>query len=364
MAELFLYLPEDLSSPWDWFLSGTSESGQAVTTQQKNELVSLGHAKLIAVIAGTQVTTKIHTLGKLNQKQLQQAAGFSIEEELAVSLENTHLAFSNHENRLAIISKPVLADLLAELSKCGLSPDVIFADYESIKAGEDYLLNGHVISASDDGSGYTIDANLLPHFKAEGKPQPIPISPISFLQKVSDAYLAEHGAINLRQGEFKKNAGFSTGRLKRSIWLAVACATLFVGVNLGQGFYYQHKTKAVHAKINDMYMQIFPDTPIPKKPVLSVLKAQSKQKVTQGDGFIELSAILAKSVQDVEGIELVSLGYDKGRSQISLSVIYKSFDDVERLKSAVARHGGSFTESGTRQSNAGLVGDAILRVAS
>ena len=318
---------------------------------------------------GMDVLTKQHELVGLNKKQLVQAAGFHMEDELAVSLESTHLAFDEDTNRIAIIAKSKLESTIAELGIAGLYPDIICADYDSLQTDENYLVEGRLVTSNSDGVGHSIEKELASEFIADefmsaNENSPSPVTSAQFLQKISQAYVSGHRAINLRQGEFSKQTSFASGRLKRSIWLAAACTVLFVGFNLGQGLFFKQKTKAVNAQITEIYSQIFPDTDVPKNPTLTVLKAQAERKSVGGETFITLSSILARSISDVDGVELVSLGYDKGRAHISLSIIYNSFDDVEKLKAAVARNGGSFLESGTRQSNSGLVGDAILKVAS
>jgi type II secretory pathway component PulL len=70
---------------------------------------------------------------------------------------------------------------------------------------------------------------------------------------------------------------------------------------------------------------------------------------------------LAKSVEEIDNVEISSLRYDKARGQLNLSIIYGSFEDTEKLKTAVRKNGGVFTEGGTRQSGEGLTGDAVLR---
>ena len=347
---------------WDW--CAEDAHGRAVSSQQKSKLASKAYNKIIVVIPGMDVLTKQHELVGLNKKQLVQAAGFHMEDELAVSLTQTHLAFDEDTNRIAIIAKSKLESTIAELGISGLYPDIICADYDSLQAGENYLVEGRLVTSGSDGLGHSLEKELASEFMSANENSPSPITSAQFLQKISQAYVSGHRAINLRQGEFSKQTSFANGRLKRSMWLAFACTVLFVGFNLGQGLFFKQKTKAVNAEITEIYRQIFPDIDVPKNPVLTVLKAQAERKSVGGETFITLSSILARSINDVEGVELVSLGYDKGRAQISLSIIYNSFDDVEKLKAAVARNGGSFLESGTRQSNSGLVGDAILKVAS
>jgi len=137
---------------------------------------------------------------------------------------------------------------------------------------------------------------------------------------------------------------------------------VFVGANVFQGMSALRKTQAIQEQMAGIYAQIFPGLPVPKNPALAVIRAQTDAKTANKQVFIKLSALLATSAQNVSGVEMSSLRYDAARQQLSLSIRYSGFDDVEALKRAVAKNGGIFTESGTRQSGSGLNGDAVLRL--
>ena len=365
MSDLVLLLPSDMSQPWEWMLSATREQGRAISTEQKSDLAQGNHTRIIAVIAGMNVITKKHMLGNLQKKQALQAVGFSIEEELATSLSNTHIAFAEDGDRIAVISKTSLDDTITSLEDAGLTAGIICADYDSIQDAAEFLYGGRFVKKNSDQLGYSIEQDVASFILDKDKKLPHNItSAAQFLNTIIDNISEGYTPINLLQGEYDKRTHVTLGEFKRSAWLAVACSAIFLVLFLGQGLYFNQKTNQAKTKINTIYTQLFPDKAVPKNPVVSVLRAQASANQSKGELFLRLSSILALSTKDLGGIEIVSLGYDKNRSQLSMSIIYSGFDDVEKLKMAIAKHGGVFLESGTRQNDTGLVGDAVLKEAS
>ena len=131
-------------------------------------------------------------------------------------------------------------------------------------------------------------------------------------------------------------------------------------MNLGTGYNYARKTATLNAQASAIYTKLFPGSEVPKNPALAVIRAQAAGNAQGGEGFIQTSAILALSVKQVQGVEISSLRYDKSKAQLNLSILYDSFEDVERLKQAAAKNGGVFTEGGTRQDGDRLSGNAVL----
>ncbi|PHR93169.1 MAG: hypothetical protein COA69_04250 [Robiginitomaculum sp.] len=364
MSDLILLIGETEDQPWDWALSGTDTYGQALGIDDKSALSTLKYDRLIAVIPGMQVVAKLHTLETLNEKQKRQAAGFSIEDELAAPLGATHIAFDSKTARLLVIAKQTLAKIVTDLETAGLSPDIVCADYDMFEEGAEFSYNERVVQSGINGLGFAIETELALHILDGSQTLPASLSGTQVLRRIMDSLRAGHMPVNLRQGEFVKRSSLAGSGAKRIGWLAAACILAFVTLNIGQGLVYAQKTKAAKTEMDKIFVELFPDSPKPANPVVSVLRAQAENKAVAGEEFIRLSTILAASVKQVEGVEIVSLGYDEGRGQLSLSVLYNSFDDVERLKTVIATHGGVFTESGTRQNDTGLAGDAILRGAS
>ncbi|MBL4853974.1 MAG: hypothetical protein JKY25_07005 [Robiginitomaculum sp.] len=362
MADLILIFGSLPTAPWEWGLTPSGEAGLAETDAQKTDLKALDFNRLIVVLPGQQVVIKPHTLGKLNNKQMQQAAGFSIEDELGASLENSHIALDANSDRLAVVSNHVIENTIAALAEYGLSADIICADYDSFSVADSFSYENRIVQRTGSGLGFTIDTNLASSVLNAEQSIPPQIDTARFLQKINTALQAGHRPINLRQGIFAKRSKHGTRKFKRSMILTAGIVAVFVGANIFQGMSALRKTQAIQEQMAGIYTEIFPGQDVSKKPALAVIRAQSDAKTANQQVFIKLSALLAASAQKVSGVEVSSLRYDAARQQLSLSIRYSGFDDVEALKLAVSTNGGIFTESGTRQSSDGLSGDAVLRL--
>ncbi len=362
MTALVILVGEKPGSAWQWGVSSDGQAGLATTDRQKAALKSLDFKRLMVVLPGQQVVIKLHTLGTLSDKQKHQAAGFSIEDELASPLENNHIALDTHSDRLGIVASHVMENIIAELAKYDLSPDIICADYDSISGVDSFVYQDRMIQRSDNGLGYSAETGLATVLLDKGQALPRQIDGQAFLRKIHAALQAGHMPINLRQGIFARREKFGIQKFKRSLVLAATIVLVFAGSNILQGVSALRKTQDIKAEIVEIYTQIFPNKKVPKNPALAVIRAQADAKTKTKQWFIELSALLATSAQNVPGVEISSLRYDATRQQLNLSIRYSGFDDVEALKRAVASHGGIFTESGTRQSGEALLGDAILRL--
>ena len=362
MSDLIIIIGANASDPWEWGLTATGQAGRAATDAEKSALKSHTFHRLIAVIPGQQVATKLHTLGQLNDKQKRQAAGFSIEDELAASLDDSHIALDASGARLAVVANNVLDNLIAEMNEHGLAPDIICADYDSFENADSFTYEGRIIQRAGNGLGFAVETELAGAVLDTGQNIPPTINAERFLQKIATALQAGHTPINLRQGDYTKRGKAGLGKYKRSGLIAASILLAFIVGNVIQGYSTGQKTADLKAQMGEIYAEIFPNKGVPDNPAFAVIRAQADAKASNKQEFVKLSALLASSIIKVEGVEVASMRYDAAKSQLSLSINYSSFDDVERLKQAIATIGGSFAESGTRQSGDGLSGDAVLRL--
>lgn len=362
MSDLIVIIGQKPDAAWEWGLTATGQAGRADSDTEKAALKALNFRRVVAVIPGQQVTMKLHTLGQLNDKQKRQAAGFSIEDELADSLDDSHIALDKGSERLAVIATHVMNDLLDEMSEHGLSPDIICADYDSFENTDSFTYADRIIQRAGNGLGFAVETDLAGAILDAGQNIPPAIDVERFLQKIATALQAGYTPINLRQGAYIKRSHTGFGRFKRSGMLAAGIALAFVASNIFLGYNTSRKTAALKTRMAEIYTEIFPAQAVPENPARAVKRALEDAKTRNKQQFIKLSALLANSVRKVEGVEVESMRYDVSKAQLSLSINYSSFDDVERLKLATAANGGAFAESGTRQNGDGLSGDAILRL--
>ncbi len=248
------------------------------------------------------------------------------------------------------------------MNEHGLAPDLVCADYDSFENADSFTYEGRIIQRAGNGLGFAVETELSEAILDAGQNIPPEIDAERFLQKIATALKAGHGPINLRQGQYIKRSTAGLAKYKRSGLIAAGILLAFIGGNVFQGYNTGQKTAALKAQISEIHTEIFPGKDVPDNPALAVIRAQAALKSGNQQEFVKLSALLASSIQKVAGVEVASLRYDAAKSQLSLSINYSSFDDVERLKQAAAANGGAFAESGTRQSGDGLSGDAILRL--
>jgi len=361
VSDLIIIIGDNPNTAWEWRLTATGEAGRAQTDAEKTALSTKSFRRLLVVIPGQKVVTKLHTLGNLSDKQKRQAAGFSVEDELAANLDDSHIALDD-DTRMAIVANRFMENITTEMSVHGLSPDIICADYDSFANTDSFTYAGRIIQRAGNGLGFAIEMDLAEAVLDAGQALPPQIDSERFLQKIATALAAGHTPINLRQGQFSKSNLNGIASFKRSALLAAAIALAFIGTTVFQGMNTGRKTADLRAQMKTIYTDIYPGADIPDNPALAILRAQADLKSGNKQVFVKLSALLAQSIKDVKGVEISSLRYDAAKGQLSLSIQYSSFDDVEKLKSAVTTSGGIFAESGTRQNGEGLSGDAVLRL--
>ena len=369
MGNLILIMGMTPEANWSVYETESGEIIYAQSDADKSALRDKKFSRLIVILPGEYVAIKPHTLGALGARQKLQAAAYAVEDELAASLEETHIALDPHSDRMAIVSKPILQGYLEALQSFGLYPDCAFANFELLGGDEQVVLDGHLLVHSDNGLGYAIETELAPHVLDAGQDLPAEISLPDYLGQVLHT-LGEggkgqgHRPVNLLQNSFQTRRQPGIRATRRILSLAAAVLIAFLVVNIGQGLYTAKKTRQVRTQIEQIYKEVFPGQKIPANPLAALRKAKSRQGRTDRQTFLTLSSILFKGLEDIQGIDLDSLRYDADRGELSVSIRYPDFEAVEKLKKAVSAAGGVFVENGTRQSARGLMGDAVVRLGS
>ena len=60
--------------------------------------------------------------------------------------------------------------------------------------------------------------------------------------------------------------------------------------------------------------------------------------------------MLAGAVEDNEGVDVQAMRYDRGQSELQVSIAFKSYGDLTQLKDRIIASGGAVQEGGSRQS--------------
>jgi len=232
MSDLIILTSTDPSAAWDWGLPETGQIGHAATSDEKTVLAGKSFSRVVVVVPGTEVVTKLHTLEGLKEKQKIQAAGFSIEDELAASLDDTHIAFDPNGSRMAICSNDVMVNVGAALGTYGLNPDIICADYDSYADEASVEYQGRIISRAGSGLGFAVETGLASAVLDKDQGVPSTITTQGLLEKIAQSLIAGHKPINLRQGRFVNKSSMGSGSFKRLSLLAAGVAAAFLALNI------------------------------------------------------------------------------------------------------------------------------------
>lgn len=84
----------------------------------------------------------------------------------------------------------------------------------------------------------------------------------------------------------------------------------------------------------------------------------------QFPGLLDATAVLYDGLARIEGSELRTLRYDKMRQQLTASIAFQSFADVDRLTTVLGESGLSARSGDSRQSGSRVIGDLTLEGAS
>jgi len=193
---LIIIMPSHEGGPGLW---GVVDGNRVVTHGREAPPANAASKDVVAVLPGQSVRIYPHELPASSKRDRLRAAGFSIEDKIAVPLDNVHIALS--DERIAVMDKDELAANLAQLKDVGLSPTKAIADFEALVAidGNVALLDRVVTTGP---LGHTMDGD----WAEEGKTYPD-----ETLLAAIGAKLEQNDVLNILQNGFSPKSSFNFG---------------------------------------------------------------------------------------------------------------------------------------------------------
>ena len=336
--------PEDGSGLW-----GVVEGDRVITHGRGAPPANDSSKEIVAVLSGQSVRIYPHELPATSKRDRLRAAGFSIEDKIAVPLSRVHIAMS--DDRIAVIDKDELAANLAQLKEAGCSPTKAIADFEAL--------------ADVDGAvsllGRVVTTGLLGHamdgaWSDEGKAYPD-----ETILAAIGAKLEQNNTLNILQNGFSPKNGFNINWRKLAplggLAACLGIAALFLhGVEA-------RALKLQTADVKAQTAQIYTDATgqaAPQNPALAATRAmKSGGKDTLA--FLRLSQILFSGVEQIEGLSVEQLRYQDAKNELQLRLVYPSFESAGQFETAIRAAGGQLTTGGVREQSGQFVGEATLR---
>ena len=307
--------------------------------------------EVVAILAGQSVRLYSHELPATSKRDRLKAAAFSIEDKISQPLDAVHIALD--DNRIGVMSKKHLETALAQLTTAGLTPSAVFADFEM--TAQDASVLGRAIYSGP--LGHTLDEGW------EDAP-PAKIEDDIFLSQIGKA-LESGGGLNLLQNEFAAKSSFAAnwalnGKILAGFGSMAACLGLAVlALQAVQARALNLQADDLKTQTGQIYVQAT-GKPAPANPALAATRAQ-KAGATNSYEFLELSQILFNGVEQVEGLSVDQLRYQKSQNAFQLRLKYPSFESASAFEEAIKTAGGTLLTGGVREQAGEFVGEANLK---
>ena len=342
---LIIVMPSHADGPGLWGLV----DGDRVLRHGRDTPPSTNVKEIVAILPGQSVRIYPHELPMTSKRDRLRAAGFSIEDKIAVPLDQVHISLS--DDRIAVIDKEAFTASLAQLKEASITPSRVITDFEGLSDidGAVSLLDrivttgplGHAVDIGwdEDGQAYP-DETLLAAIGAK---------------------LEQGDTLNLLQNGFSAKSGFNFGWRQLAPLGGIAAALGIMTLVFHAADARALKLQA--ADLKTQTAQLYTDATgqaAPSNPALVATRAMKSGGKDNLD-FLRLSQVLFSGVSQVDGLTVEQLRYQEGKNELQLRLIYPSFESASQFENAIRSLGGQLTTGGVREQSGRFVGEATLR---
>ena len=338
---LIIIMPSHENGPGLW---GVVDGDRVMSHGRGTPPADNNTKEIVAILSGQSVRIYPHTLQATSKRDRLRAAGFSIEDKIAVPLSRVHIALS--DNRIAVMDNDGLTANLAQLKEAGLTPTKAIADFEALAEIEGAIsMLGRVVTTGT--LGHAVDMG----WGDEGKAYPD-----ETLLSAIGARLEKNDTLNILQNEFSPKSWRKLAPLGGIAACLGFAALILHGVEA-------RALKLQASELKVQTAQLYADATgqaAPNNPALAATRAMnSGGKDTLA--FLRLSQILFSGVEKIEGLSVEQLRYQETQNELQLRLVYPSFESAGALETAIREAGGQLTTGGVREQSGRFVGEATLR---
>lgn len=389
----FIYIQDLTATEFQWF------DGLLLQTDSiENIAAKLPQKEIVLVLSGQQVYLSNVDLPNANLNQLQKAAPFALEEELAQDIEQLHFTFGtivkNQTVSVAVIDKTFLSTCISKFEAVDLSIQACYtapllfphkpfnwtcavqnetAFIKINNAAGFTVPTQHLLAFIESQLGIaTMRPQSIQYYRFSSQEISLPPAfaeiPVQTIEKNADDFfpmLAEQiqknqCGINLLQGQFK--AAKKTNRVKKAWLLAGACCAIWILVSIVStcvsSIYYNKQHAKLTQQIDAIYMRIFPEATAIVSPKTRMERELQKYQQGNNDaGFLSMLEKLGPIIKNANYIVVKQLAYHN--QTITLNLQTRSFEELQRFSDALKTTG--LTIQQTSATNKGKLVTANFR---
>lgn len=392
---LILILGQSPADPVRWAFMTNGVIEKADIAQSVADLANIAgraaSAQVIAVLPGEQAAMRSMAAPPRATAKFRAAAAYLLEDELAESLENLHIAVVRRDDGAGTalaVKKATMENWTEAFADAQLSPDLITADFALLPVRADRAvlvyepkrifgavgLQGFAAERplADELTTQLVasDASeeILAYGDASNERPDIPGREIDWRGSVEDASLFQlctEGARstdvpNLRQGDYRKRRDWAAavGVWRRAAILAAASVLLLAGVAIADGARLSRLAEKLNQETVSLHQTAFPDqTNVdPRSHARTILASQSG-----APAFLSVTTRFAESLEENGQIQVDRIRYNAARGEFSISLRFSNINDLENLKQLLAGRGVVAAEAGgVRRSGDLYVGELTV----
>lgn len=374
---------------WAWLDTASTDGGvrHGPLEALREDIVAAPRRQPLVVLlpAGDVLACPVNAPAR-QQRQLQQALPFLLEEMLAGDIDEFHVVAGRRidPQRLQVLAveRRRLRAVLAALQHAGLDPAIVTSEALALPvpergialllAGADSLVagsDGHalgldagdatlvldrvaadaaqavVLLAGDEDAALRAEALEAALQAAEVPPRVERDARVQASLNWLAPQAGSLSALNLRQGEFAAagDGGFDPGFDWQPLaWLAASWAVLALGYQVALGISHEREATAVREAQVALYRQAFPgagDVPRPR----AQMEGHLRTAAGAGAGLIplvaETSAALAGLDADQSLFTPRNLSWDSTQAKLHVDIVARSLEDLDRLRQALEQRG-------------------------
>ena len=365
MAEwLILRLPRAADAAAGWLVA--DDAGRPLSAVQSGALEEAAGAatgrRVAVLVSAAEVLCLDVQLPARSGPRAAQLVPYALEEQLVADPESQHFALgrsaADGRTPVAVVSRALLEDWLAQLAGAGIKPDLLCTDAALLPrfAGHSVaLLEGDVLSVVDDAGGQPVTLSAPPGALAAALSAAagseaanthllLHAAPLDWQRRSSEVealrpqfatvkvQLLSAGAlpwlasqlpaaapINLLQGSYAPRHGVGAGWQRWRLAAALAGALLLLHIGV-QGFSMWRLSRAEHELDGAIATLAGPQSDSGGGSIRQRLEGQLQGAQARGgkSGLLPALQILAKAMNGVTGARLEALSYRDGALQLKL----------------------------------------------
>ncbi|MEH6410785.1 MAG: type II secretion system protein GspL [Hyphomonas sp.] len=340
--------------------------------------------EIVVFVPGTEVACFDVRLPAQNASELRRSAAFALEDDLAVAVEDAHVAIGQPlpggMRPVHVVDPELMTQWVSRLNAAGLKSARLVADVSvlpetptAVDAGSHILFStGHRRFAGDASLPddalralvQTAAAPLTTSSSQLARRLGVTASEPSSMPLLGQlAQWAEKAGplTDLRQGPFvsRKQAEFKIGAWRPTLILAAAAAVAFLSVTALESRSLSQLGSALDRQARDIYSSAFPGVPVPAN-LASAVRTQESAPVANRLPFLEAAALLYEAVPADSDISIQGLRYDQATGRLIANMTYPRFGSDTDLKNALEGKGLAVSLGDSRQQDGQVLGDLTL----